>query len=475
MSELILQNQMDQKKYNTPSSFYKNFKLTSQGTNVTSIGTSTQQLLFEIPADNIVNLSRCSLSFYRLTVTNNVGVDTNATNTYCIPTNYFPFIQRLELYTSNNIRLVDVQNVDIYNKLSAPCNFNFLQNTSENGLLFPSRRLVTGASLVGDGYINSYSLSSTIIGYGNIDYGTAQGNYSVNVNFGANRRINVRLGDILCDSIFNVDQDIYFGKTLYLRITLNPIDKILMDVGANDFSTFASVTNKLLKVSNFSLNILVQANPMISQLVKENNTKGQTLIIPEIYSNSYQMIGGGQKSSILKVLSNAPKCKLYKLYSCLISSNNGAYLNINNTSNWDSSEGDVDVQTVLGKYNYIYMYLNSNNILNLDVNLDDDLNLILQQYGSHSFTDYISFRDTGVFAYVFDSQKIEKGEGQYDGNTLKGIDFPSSNEHSLQVQYNCISTNNNISNNANYTNHMYAVVLKEIYLKNGDLSLVPYM
>jgi hypothetical protein len=31
----------------------------------------------------------------------------------------------------------------------------------------------------------------------------------------------------------------------------------------------------------------VQANPMITQLIKENNNKGQTLIIPEIYSNSY--------------------------------------------------------------------------------------------------------------------------------------------------------------------------------------------
>jgi len=84
------------------------------------------------------------------------------------------------------------------------------------------------------------------------------------------------------------------------------------------------------------------------------------------------MIGSGTKSSILKVLSNAPKCKLYKIYSCLINSNIAGRFNINNTSNYDS--GGVGLT---GKYNYIYLYLNSNNILNLDVNQDDDLNQML--------------------------------------------------------------------------------------------------
>ena len=466
MTELVLQNQMDQKKYQTPSSYYKNFKLTPQGTNITNIGTSTQQLLFEFAADNVVNLSRCSLNFNRLLA----SASSAASTRYIIPTNYFPYIQRIELYTSNNIRLVDVQNCDIYNKNSAPVNFNFLSNTSQNGLLFPSSRVDNTLSVIaGDAYLNSVIKSSVLMGSNNLDYSDLAGNFTANVGFGTRRKINVRLGDILPDSIFNVDQDIYFGKTLYCRITLNPIDKIMVQV-ASDLSTYTALGSVSLNVSNFQINMYVQANPMISQLIKENNNKGQTLIIPEIYSNSYQLVGSGLKSSILKVLSNAPKCKLYKMYSCLINSNAANKFNINNTSNYDANNDGT-----LGKYNYIYLYLNSNNILSLDTTTDDDLNNCLLQYGSHSFTDYISWRDCGVFPYVFDSQKIEKGEMQYDGNTLKGIDFPNSNEISLQISYNCISTNDNISNNANYTNHVFAVVLKEVYLKNGDLSLVPYM
>jgi hypothetical protein len=81
------------------------------------------------------------------------------------------------------------------------------------------------------------------------------------------------------------------------------------------------------------------------------------------------MIGGGLKSSILKVLANAPKCKLYKMYSCLINSNAASKYNINNTSNYDGNNDGT-----LGKYNYIYLYLNSNNILSLDTTTDDDLN-----------------------------------------------------------------------------------------------------
>ena len=470
MAELILQNQMDQKKFQTPSSFYKNFKITSQGTNITSIGQSTQQLLFEIPADNVVNLSRCSLSFNRLLV----SAVSAANRLYIIPTNFFPWIQRLECYTSSNIRLCDVQNVDIYNKIAGPCNFNFLQNTTQNGIFFPSTRIDKTLSIDnGDAYYASETNSLNLIGYNNLDYGATAGNFTDNIGFGSRRKINLRLGDLLPDSIFNVDQDVYFGKTIYIRITINSIDKILMECGSSfGENTFNSVSSKTLNVSNFTLNVFVQGNPLIASLVKENNMKGQTLIIPEIYSNSYQMIGSGTKSSILKVLSNAPKCKLYKMYSCLISSNKTGYLTINNSSNYDASAGKDGSR---GKYNYCYLYLNSNNLLNLDITQDDDLNLMIQQYGSHSFTDYISWRDVGVLPFVFDSERIEKNEIQYDGNTLKGIEFPPSNEHSIQVQYNTISYNDNISNSANYTNHIYAVVVKEIYLKAGDVSLVPYL
>ena len=474
MAELILQSQMDQKKFTMPSSFYKQMSLTPQGTNITTIGASTQQLLFEIGADQVINLSKTVISFNRGKVYNsdNTTASTPTSGYFNIPTNYCPFFKRIELYTSNNIRLVDIQDVDLLNKIASPCNLNFLENTSMNGLLFPSYRKNGNADLVnGDFYINSGINGNAIIGYCNND-GTLNGaNYANDSPFGSNRKICIRLGDILVDSILNCDQDLYFGKVLYLRIQLNDINKILLDHNLNA-TNFTSVNNKLLRVSNFKLNVYSQANPLIAQLIKENNNKGQTVYIPQVYSNSYQLIGSGNKSSILKVLSDAVNCRLYKVYSCLVNSNKGTNLNILNTSNIDKS---TDVDGTQGKYNYINFYLNNNMLLNLDITQNDDLNLILNQYGSHSFTDFVSFKDCGVFSYVFDSQKIEKGELQYNGNIIKGIQFPTSNEHSLQIQYNTLAVDDNISNNANYTNYIFAVVMKEIYLKSGDVSLVPYL
>lgn len=124
------------------------------------------------------------------------------------------------------------------------------------------------------------------------------------------------LKDILPDSIFNMDQDLYFNKVLYLRITWNSIDQL----GANSLTDIGGAAGVALTfnlpLTNLNLNVYVQANPVINQLTQQKFGQQQEIIIPDIQCNSIGLTGTYQNTWV-KVIWNSLKAALYKTYNLI--------------------------------------------------------------------------------------------------------------------------------------------------------------
>ena len=127
---------------------------------------------------------------------------------------------------------------------------------------------------------------------------------------------NILLKDILPDSIFNMDQDLYFNKVLYLRITWNSIDQLgaksLTAIGAAEGIALAFT----IPLTNLNLNVYVQANPVINQLTQQKFGQQQEIIIPDIQCNSIGLTGTYQNTWV-KVIWNSLKAALYKTYNLI--------------------------------------------------------------------------------------------------------------------------------------------------------------
>ena len=237
-SRIILQKQLTNNNETYPTSYYKMMKIGAQSNSNPTISSSTSQTTFEIPGGNVINLSRLRISFLRGAVS--AGVNTYFQYLY---TSFMALIQRIELYSSSNIRLVDVNYVDAYNKVASPCVLNVKHRTKIDGFLYPAinRFLKTPvlfeltSPTVGDdacGNFNPFvpSLSNTAVNPTPIqsieepDYIICSvSNANATPLVAETSSFNMLLKDILPDSIFALDQDLFIQKVLYLRITWNSI------------------------------------------------------------------------------------------------------------------------------------------------------------------------------------------------------------------------------------------------------------
>ena len=504
MSSVQLQPQIQDKKNQVTPAFYKTVKVQPSNNNIASFISSQQTIQFEIAGNNVYNFSKFSISFLR-------GIPlTNATNgnNYFIPNNYCPFFNRIETWTSSNVRLVDVNNVHIYSKMAGLLNLNFTENTSSQGMIYPSNRTSTSSLstytgttgqnglLNGDTYINSQISQGTsgndfglyyrsLFGYSNNDasFATVANGDSTASNFKNNKKYTIQLSDILPDSFFAIDKDIYISETMYIKFTLNTLNYVLFEIGngsgtvANTYSgILANPTTTSLPATNWTLLTYIQANEMVKSAVIQENESMSSLIIPLINMNYYSIgYGAGLKGSIFKVLASTLNSRLYKIYSILISNlvSGGVYLadTLNSCNILLDSYNTAQAYEL--KYNYINLYFNNNFIIGLDVQSNDDLSHIMNQFKNNSFIDEISYKDNSVIAHVFDSQAVDKN--QYDGLTMRGEQFPTNNEHSINWQYQILPTQG-AGNNANgFTNYQCAVVLSEIYILKGRFSLNPFV
>lgn len=505
-----IQKELDKSIIIQPISYYKNYKITCDGGTSVTIGASSQTSTFKIPSNNVLNFSKMSINF-------NMAAIANVANMLkFIHTSFCPFWSRIELLTSQNLYLVNLNNVREYNKLSAACNLNKDERTNADGFMHPSERnfnifSVSGQSVLGVANNNLEASASAFLttpllariiglGYGvtldptdntavNIgaalnlqksayhfkldpflnplatdlirraeinDYSNNRCSHLVITEANANGELpqldySIRLGDLLPDSIFNVDKDIYISDQLTFRITW-VVRGLLGGTSEENGISGAAVFPNDAVLTNLYLNHYIQANPEIVQLYRQQSQNQEELIIPEIQSYNLSITGAGNQSTSIKIISNATKSRLYKCYGGLFTADalfrNGNSCNINEI-----------------KYSAVNVYLNSNMILTLDATSNEDYDHTRHIFKNHSFRSISSYKECGVIPLFFSPGKSTMDE--YNNNELKGQDFMQSNDLVLNYQFTAVPATALIHN-------IFCVILRPIYMKQGILSPTPF-
>ena len=454
-----LQPELDNQIKQEINSYYKVLNVSQQGS-LPNFNASKNQILIEIPSDIVFNPSLLALSFTRGDTQNAPASSHNA-----IPTNYIPYFSSIQLYSSsNNVRLVDIQNLDIYNKASIPLYENFLEN-QDNYMYASTRTTLNSSALTSDYFYDSGTNSDRLLTYANYEVGSPAGVLN-------GRTLTYKLCDLCPMSFFSINKNIYTSSVLYLRLETNVLSNIMFVFGSDATTTTNNTNTTSLTISNLSLNIYCEANPDLINIARQQQEKGLSLVLPEVNGAQYTISNtAGTRGSIVKVVNNSsPDARLYMILSCLTNTGNATNTyTINNMSNFNNY-----------KYNQIQLYINSNQILNLDSSLNQDLALIDNMFEQHSFNSTISYKNLSPFVYPFSTKKIK--DNKLDGNLLDGVVFPQNGEITLNVLYNCVapkgSTNTyvaNSSNQTNYNHNIFTITKRKIYLMQGKFSYVPFM
>lgn len=458
-SRIELQNELDTKNIVYPSSYYKNYMINPIGPSPSVLNdTSNPQITYELPADSIINFSKLQFSFSRAAT-----ALTHAAGYAAIPSNYNCFINRIEVYTgAGNLKLLDLNNADIYSKASAHLMNDYLKNAPSAGILFP----YSGTT---DLLPNSAIAKDTTNTYKNweLSVDAAQNSAMAAKNY------NFRLGDCYPDTIMNLNKSIYIAKSVFIRLTFNNTKRIITAFttgGGYDITRALSVNG--MPVSNFALKVYTENDPLIIEQVKNQSRQGVSYVMPDIVSNVYTLNGNGTKGIQFKIsnLTGNTDSRLYKAYSLLnlISGTNASIPPaILPTSNYS-------VDGTGNKYSYLSLFVNSQNILNLDINAYDDVQHMISQHSNHSLTDDKTLKDNGVICNIFDTRPCKNS---YDDDELKGLLFSNSGDITLNWQYTILPASDNIvSGGANfvYENHQYAVVLRKLFARNGELSTTAF-
>jgi len=470
---ITTQEELQTKLQSTINSHLKNYRISPTSGNPSTFTTSSQTTVFEIPGDNVFLPSRMSLNFVR-------GEIAALQDYYnCVANFYVPYIERIELKSSNGTILVDINNLNVLSRLSSLLLNNYRENTQVSGMVYPGETIVLNANATNlqgtDPYLENRS-SSIAVANGSdkgLNLGTlsraAQYDWSsVSAALPA-KNINISLSDLIPDSFFGINKEIYTASNLYLRIQWAPYTSWLYRPRETFINMSNAAPTAAIKFENLNLNMYVEANPQIAQIIKERYNTQQVLICPEIQSNNIVISNSaGQRSIIVKVL-NSGDARLYKFYAGLASGNATDFYFNNNTSNYANN-----------KYDNVELYLNTLQLLNLSTTNNQDIEHILQFYKNHSFSDLNSFKVVSPFTHVFDCSQIDNK--LYDGLTLRGIPFDNpQGEHSLQLRYNIVApplapliNPMNPNNQTTFNAFVFVCLMKPIYIKGGTIQLIPF-
>lgn len=464
-----LQPELDNKIKQEINSYYRVITQGPQGS-LPSFNASKNQILIEIPADIVFNPSLLTLTFTRGDSATSAASTTNAINNFSIP-----YFSRIELYSSsNNMQLVNIQNLDLYNKLSIGLYSQFLQN--QQSYLCASDRTAIGNGISGDYFYDSGSTSDRFITYCTSEDATAE------TTALKGRVISIKLCDLCPQSFFSINRNIYSSTILYLRLETNQLNNILFNFGANGATSNINSATTSIAITNLQLSIYCEANPDLINIARQqqNSKEGLALVLPEVNNAQYSIsASAGTRGSIVKVVNNSSAdSRLYMVLSCLTNTKNAnSTYTINNMSNYNITSSGL----ANPKYNQAQLYINSNLILNHDVNLNQDMNYVDQMFKNHSFNSNLAFKNISPFVYVFSTKKIENN--LTDGNLLDGCVFPSGGEITVNILYNCVATVAtsdtqefvvNPFGNSTYNHNIFTVTKRKIYMKDGKFSYVPF-
>ena len=469
-TNIELPKQLSKTKNVEPSSFYQNLKFTPNNGSSITLGNSTQTSIIELTPQSIINFSKLKLQFTRSALSAAAG----ASNYYFLNNSFCSFINRLQIFDSKNLILLDLNNCEIvskalqFNKEAADrtetnC-FNFwgyrgsydtVIATSHASPYYYPLILVSGSTYKAVP-VNCIDEPSTI----EVSY--TGGAVGANGNLLA-RNYNFNLSDLAYDSILSLDRNIYSANSIFIKITWNPMNKITGGIAA-DFGIVAPASTTNLSgvsftLSNIQLNMYSEGNPVLANIIK-SNPLDECIIYPEPQLNVLSFSGTTQQSS-MRIISNAlpGEARLYKMYYWLAVADSGLY--INNTSNLVST-----YPLVCGAIATSWrLYLNNN--LTLDINISasqEDLELVQNQYRTNSFKSNSCYYENGGVSYVFCSEKANSSE--YSQMVLKGVDFNQNGEIILQNYF-------TINGSQTLTHYAMFVVLRTLYIQNGVFSWYP--
>lgn len=465
-SKIELQTEINTQNIVKPVSYYKNYAVSPIGAVPTSLTiNSNPQVTFELPADSIINFSRLIFSFYRGA---NVAGTNPLTHTVdqrvVIPANYMPFLSRVEVYSgSGNLKLLDLNNADIYSKASAHLMNDFLKNVPSNGLLYPKKAMNDTAGNPGDFLINSptsnpnAALKTAYNVYQNYEMS------SLTADTFEEGFYNYRLGDCYPDTIFNLNKSIYIAKSIFIRFTFNSTNKFVNIVARTTGVPAALPATVTLPISNLSIKTYTENDPLIIEQVKNQARNGVSYVMPDVIVNQLSISGAGTKGLQTKYsnMTGNSDSRLYKCYSILNSTGASAALYNLPTSNIRN-----------GKYNYLSLFVNSQNILNFDVTSLDDIQHMIIQHENHSLVDDSTVKDNGVICNVFDSSPCKK---DYSDDELKGLAFGQSGDITINWQYTIApSAANAVSGDASYDNYQFGIILRRLFARDGMLSTTAF-
>lgn len=522
-----------QKYYAT--SFYKSLSIGAQGGSTLALNTGQTNALFELPAANSYKLNSMSIQFTTPSVFAPDGSYAGIYRAHC------PYIQQVQLFTSDtNILIVQANGVDQYTKIASPLYLDYKERAVTDGFLFTSSRsgLTIPASAANDQVPQVAGLTPIVypavqgqdanqaaedwrpasiardainpttadpvapdidpqtaaqfeykaesvnaFAYNEISPGTVGGAVGT-ANALRSVTYNIKLSDLLGDSIFNITKDLFLAK-VYLKIIFAPADQIWWQALPVASAQLIKMTGATIPVTitGLALNLQIQANQDLVSFIRTDAMEQKDLVYPNIDQITIPGVGIQQQPSY-KITSQVLESRLLKTYYGLFYQLSQNLLGTQCVSSnsyqtaADSTDTAVTITKAIpssGKMQNVYVTLNGNTILNLDCvnNQDYWWTKQLVDGNKNSLCGITAYKNIGVIPIYFDSDS--KDIMEYDGQTLKGMQFQVGlNEALFTYSVGINATTVTALAGAQLNNILFAVTLKKIYILNGQLSFLPY-
>ncbi|MGO9387356.1 MAG: hypothetical protein ACLPWD_04820 [Methanobacterium sp.] len=454
----------------TPSWYRIDRRVPVTGGSQYTFTTSNNMIQLEIPS-GVVNLSKTAIQF-------TTTILPPPLNYVYVPASYLPHFQRIETTCSGQADLVSLVNVDKYTKLAGPLMLDFEKRSNIDGFMFPSTRIqLNNASVIfSDSYLDSSSAGGnttvnlqpqSLMGYANYDFDIPNNAGIPNVSQSYIRNHSILLSELLPDSIWALDRDIYIRSSIYLKLYMSTLSKMaICSTSAVGVPLGIGLPPALATLSNIGMQVYYQAAPQALELAMAEALSVFDLIVPVTTNQNIALSGNSQGSTYhFSSVSGNPMNKCYKAlfgnflpdnttWGCLTNSSNAAYIAPNLLAG----------QTYVSKL-WNFMTLNSHGngqliILNADRN--EDYTHTINQFGKTSFRSETDFKVCGVLPYVFDSECAMK---KYNGDVLVGAGLNQN-----AIDFNTLFTVPATLTTNQLDNHIFVTFLCILHCKNGNLS-----
>ena len=393
--------ELDYQKKSLSHPYYKYSKKTQQsGPSVIQMNTSGGTDIIVQAPQEAINYSKSYVRFKLFIPQSRDGTPDAVVNYYnSIHLANIPFFQTLQFYGDNTSYIVDIPNIDTYNRVvqftdtdmdtylsndivgfaSTDAEVNSLhngiyRNNRINGVAGNEYARPASANVDAAGVVNNPI--SPNIAYLEPQYADTSEQSDVGNGGDMYYDYCFPLSMLAPNSFFAIDKDTYFPQIMNIRFVLNSYNKLTWrQVGHNNYNTGANslfITGGITpQISNFSVNFAIEQDPDIRQGLKNKvMTSGMEIYVP--YVNSLKRTLTGTSQSVSYTFKRQHGEFLYKIYHTLTYNQE----QFNNAYNMNNGCGDLGVPTQLNQKAIVYytllnsnVRLQDNNIVSVD--LDD--------------------------------------------------------------------------------------------------------